>query len=134
MPWAGSSLVGSQSVEVTQGFSVPTDSRGGASRQAVYLPLSLALAGLGKALERREGLSCFGSFPKVIFLPPNWEARPLLSLDCPFPSSSLFSIPSHSLLLPSSLPASLYPSSLQIKGLKIKTQFWWLVWGLLEAT
>lgn len=43
----------------------------------VGVPLSLALAGLGKVLEGREGFSRLGGFPEVISLPPIWGTQVL---------------------------------------------------------
>lgn len=81
------------------------------------VPLSLALAGLGKALEGREGLSCLGSFPEVIFLSPQLgEPGSSSPLDFPLLVLFPFSVFSHS----SASPSTLSPSSVQIKGLKIK--------------
>lgn len=43
------------------------------------IPPSLALVSLGKALERREGLSCLGSFPDVILSLKLEEPGPFLT-------------------------------------------------------
>ena len=118
-------------MEVTQGFNVPTDSQGGASQQAVY-PSALPWTAWGRLW--KGVLPVLAVSPKSSSFPQAGKPGPssvLTILSLPPPSSQFLLIP-FSCLLPS--PLSLYPSSLQIKGLKIKTQFWWLVWGLLEAT
>lgn len=81
---------------------------------AGYVPLSIALVGLGKVLERRAGLSRLGSFLEVIFFSPKLGRQALLHALIFFylPYSSVFS---HFLLLPSPPP-----SSVQIEALKIK--------------
>lgn len=78
------------------------------------VPLSLALVGLGKVLERRAGLSRLGSFLEVIFFSPKLGRQALLHALIFFYLlySSVFS---HVLLLP---PPP--PSSVQIEALKIK--------------
>lgn len=81
------------------------------------VPLSLALVGLGKVLERRAGLSIsfrLGNFLEVIFFSPKLGRQALLHALIFFylPYSSIFS---HVLLLPSPPP-----SSVQIEALKIK--------------
>lgn len=70
------------------------------------IPPSLVLMSLGKALERREGLSCLGSFSDVILSPKLEESGPFLTPGCSF--TYLVSLLSFLPLFSSAFPSLLF--------------------------
>lgn len=106
-------------MEVTQGFNALL-----MARVALFGRLCSAKPCLGEALERREGLSCSGSFHPGVFLslklgsqphPSAWASR-----SSPFFSSFHFWVFSHSLFFVS--PLFCLPTfSLSVRSLEIRS-------------